>query len=225
MDFRLSNIPFLISESYKSSFSILKEIPRKLYTLSIIVSCCIFFASLTSSFWIVRATEIIGMNETQWGGVMLISGLVSVILGIPAGHIVDRHSKKWIAGICLIIGSIQSYLFIQCTTYRQVLLLAAFSTITNAFLNPAFSSLFADMTSRSIRGRVLSSIGGGGIWLMRGAYGSGILGMSMQTTGTFLSGYLYEFNNNYPWFLLSGAFFIFGLLFIIWVKEPEIAEI
>jgi hypothetical protein len=33
---------------------------------------------------------------------------------------------------------------------------------------------------------------GGGIWLMRGAYGSGILGTSMQTVGTFLSGYLYK---------------------------------
>jgi MFS family permease len=225
LDFSIRKIPKLISDSYKNLFGVLKEIPRRLYTLSLIVSTCVFFASLASSFWLVRAVEIIDMKETQWGSVMLVSGIVSVILGIPAGSVVDRYSKKWIAGICLLLGSIQSYLYLQCTTYRHVLILAAFSTITNSFMNPAFSSLFADMTPRKIRGRVLSSIGGGGIWLMRGAYGSGVLGMSMQTAGTFLSGYIYNLNNNYPWLILSGAFLVLGIMFLIMVKEPEIAEI
>jgi MFS family permease len=91
-------------------------------------------------------------------------------------------------------------------------------------MNPSFQSLFADMTPRAKRGRVLSSIGGGGIWLMRGAWGSGVLGMSMQTIGTFLSGYLYKYDNSLPWIILAVALVVIGVLFIILVDEPKVAE-
>jgi hypothetical protein len=81
------------------------------------------------------------------------------------------------------------------------------------------------MTPREQRGRVLASIGGGGIWIMRGAWGSGILGRSFQTLGTFISGYLYGYDNSYPWLILSGALIILGVAFIALIKEPERAEI
>ncbi|MFH1179254.1 MAG: MFS transporter [Candidatus Bathyarchaeota archaeon] len=224
LDLSLGKIPGLIVEAYRSTFGILKEIPRRLYVLSFLVSGSVFFASLVSSFWIVRAKEIIGLTVTQWGTVMLVSGFVSVLLGIPAGSIVDRFSKKKIAGICLILGAVQCYLFLLCTTFTHVIILSAITTLTNSFMNPSFQSLFADMTPRAKRGRVLSSIGGGGIWLMRGAWGSGVLGMTMQTIGTFLSGYLYKYDNSLPWIILAVALVVIGVLFIILVDEPKVAE-
>jgi hypothetical protein len=72
---------------------------------------------------------------------------------------------------------------------------------------------------------VLASIGGGGIWLMRGAFGIGVLGRLLQTIGSFLSGYVYQINGELPWLILSGALAVFGVLFIILVQEPESAEI
>jgi len=225
LDFSLGRLPGLIAESYRSVLGVLGEVPRELWTLSLLISTGVFFASLVSGFWIVRASEVVGLNIQQWGTVMLVSGAVSVVLGIPAGSIVDRFSKKWIAGACLVIGGIQSFLFLRCTTFNHVVALAAFTTLTNAFLNPAFQSLFADMTPREQRGRVLASIGGGGIWLMRGAWGGGILGRSFQTVGTFISGYLYGYDNSYPWLILSGALIVLGVAFIALIKEPERVEI
>ena len=225
LDFSLGRLPGLIAESYRSVLGVLGEVPRELWTLSLLISTGVFFASLVSGFWIVRASEVVGLNIQQWGSVMLVSGAVSVVLGIPAGSIVDRFSKKWIAGACLVIGGVQSFLFLKCTTFNHVVALAAFTTLTNAFLNPAFQSLFADMTPREQRGRVLASIGGGGIWLMRGAWGGGILGRSFQTVGTFISGYLYGYDSSYPWLILSGALIVLGVAFIVLMKEPERAEI
>ena len=72
---------------------------------------------------------------------MLVSGFVSVILGIPAGSVVDRYSKKNIAGICLMLGAIQCYAFLFCTTFTHVVILAAITTLTNSFMNPSFQSL------------------------------------------------------------------------------------
>ncbi len=225
IDFSFDKIPDLVSESYRSVFTILREASKALLTLSLLVSACVLFASMVSSFWIVRASELIGLSAQQWGMVMLVSGAVSVVLGIPAGSLVDRLSKKWVAGVCLIVGSVQTLLFLRCTTFGHVAVLAASTTLINAFLNPAFQSLFADMTPREQRGRVLASIGGGGIWLMRGAWGSGVLGRSMQTLGTFLSGYIYRYDNSIPWLVLSGALLILGVMFLIFVQEPEKAEI
>jgi MFS family permease len=225
LNLRLSTLPGLLMEAYRSVFSVMKEAPRRLYTLSLLVSSSVLFASIASSFWVVRATEIIGLSVQQWGNVMLVSGIVSVVLGIPAGSIVDRYSKKMIAGLCMILGSAQCYLYLRCETYLHVVLLAVVTTLTNAFMNPSFQSLFADMTPREKRGRVLASIGGGGIWLMRGAWGSGVLGKTMQTLGMLLSGYIYRYNPSYPWYVLSVALLVIGVLFILLVDEPKVAEI
>lgn len=225
IDFSLGKIPGLIIEAYRSVFSVLGDIPRRLYTLSFLMSASVFFASLSSSFWIIRATEIIGLSIQEWSSVLLVSGVVSVIIGIPVGIIVDRFSKKKIAAISLIIGGFQSLLFLRSQTYTHVLILAAFTTVINSFMNPAIQSLFANMTPRDKRGRILASIGGGGIWLMRGAWGSGVLGMSMQTAGTFLSGYLYKYNPALPWQVLAVALTVIGVLFLVLVDEPEVAEI
>ena len=59
---------------------------------------------------------------------------------------------------------------------------------------------------------------------MRGAWGSGVLGMTMQTIGTFLSGYLYNYDISLPWIILSVALVIIGVLFILLVEEPKVAE-
>jgi MFS family permease len=224
LNLSISGFPRLVINSYRSVFGMFGEIPRRLFILSFLVSSSVFFASLVSSFWIIRAKEIIGLSITQWGTVMMVSGLVSVLFGIPAGSIVDRFSKKKIAGICLILGAAQCYLFLFCKTFNHVVILAVVTTLTNSFMNSALQSLFANMTPREKRGRVLSSIGGGSIWLMRGAWGSGVLGMTMQTIGSFLSGYLYSYNNSLPWIILAISLVVIGVLFIVLVEEPKVSE-
>jgi MFS family permease len=146
-------------------------------------------------------------------------------MGIPAGSIVDRFSKKKIAGICLILGSGLVYAFLIATTFTHIAILAVLTTLVNSFMNPSFQSLFADMTPKEQRGRVLASIGGGGVWIMRGAYGSGVLGKLLQTIGMFLSGYLYSYNVNFPWIIMSGAILVIGVLFLFVVDEPKEAEL
>lgn len=225
MELSVAKFPSLVVESYKSVFGVLKDVPKRLWTLSFLVSTSVFFGALTSSFWVVRATEVIGLSISQWATVTMISGFVSVIMGIPAGSIVDRYSKKKIAGLCMILGAGLVYAFLVASTFTHIAFLAVLATLINSFMNPSFQSLFADMTPKEQRGRVLASIGGGGVWIMRGAYGSGVLGKLLQTIGMLLSGYLYAYNTSYPWLIMSGAFLVLGVLFLITVDESHAAEL
>ncbi len=221
----VAKLPGLLLESYKDFFRTLMGVPRHLLTLSALISASVFFVSLVGPFWIVRAREVIGLSTQDWGTLMFISGAINVLISIPAGGLVDRLNKKWVVGICLILGAVPTFLFLRITSFNQLLILSVFTTLTNVFLNPAFQALFADMTPREQRGRIMASLGAGAIWLMGGAWGSGIVGILMMSTGTLLSGYIYNYNNSLPWMILSGALVILGVLFIALIKESEKAEI
>ncbi|NIW12585.1 MAG: MFS transporter, partial [Candidatus Thorarchaeota archaeon] len=199
-------------------------VSRSLVILSLLISSCVFFVSLTRGFWLIRATEVIGLSSYQWGVVMLISGAINVSLSIPAGRLVDKYIKKWVAGITLILGALPTFLFLKVTSFNQIIILAAVITMVNIFINPAFQTLFANMTPRRQRGRIMAFFGPGGLRLLQGAWGNGIVGMLTQTSGSFLSGYLYRVSISLPWILLSASMIVLGILFIALVQEPEKAE-
>lgn len=217
-------VPHLLGASYRSVLGTLMEAPGHLLVLSLLVSLCVFFVSIPSSFWIIRAQEVMGVTTRQWGTLLLVTGAINVALSIPAGGLIDRLSKRWVAGACLIVGSVPALLFLRSTSFGQVLALSVAATLTNIFLNPAIQALFADMTPREKRGRIMAAIGGGGIWLMGGAWGSSVLSMTLRTAGSLLSGYIYHFDRSLPWYILSAALAVLGVLFIILVREPEEAE-
>jgi DHA1 family multidrug resistance protein B-like MFS transporter len=225
LDLSVSRVPGLLLESYRSIVDTLRNAPRQLLTFSLLISASIFFVSMVGPFWIVRAKETLGITTQDWGSLMLITGAINVLISIPAGGLVDRLNKKWVVGVCLIAGAIPTLLFLRVTSFNQLLVLNVAATLTNVFLNPAFQALFADMTPREQRGRIMASLGAGGIWLMGGAWGSGILGMLSMSTGTLISGYIYNYDSRLPWYILSGVLIVMGVLFILLVKQPEKAEL
>ena len=218
-------IPKLILESYRNIVSIIREAPRRLINLTLIISACVLVTSITSPFWIIRAKETVGLSTQQWGTVMLVNGVVNVLLSIPAGGFVDRHSKKRIAGLCLIIGALPVYLYLYASSFEQVLLIGVLSTLPSIFLNPSFQAIFADMVPREKRGRSIAALGGGGITFMGNAWGNGLIGMLCAMFGSLLSGYVYKYNNSLPWMLLSGSLILFGIVFLVVVREADKPEI
>jgi MFS family permease len=221
LDIKISNVPRLVIESYRDTIRVVWEAPRALITYSILVSSAAFFVSMVSPFWIIRATEIIGLNTKQWGTLGLINGSINVLLSFPAGRIADRFNKKWVAGICLIICSIPPFLFLRATSFTQVVILLAMATIPNTFINPVFQAIFTDMTPPDRRGRLIAALGGAGIWVTGGAWATGIIAMISVTFGTFVSGYVCRHNNQLPWMILSISIFLIGVLIILLVKLPE----
>ena len=220
----LSNIPHLLMESYRDIVATIRSAPRDLVKLSLIVSVATFSVSLVSPFWIVRATEVIGLDTRQWGVLALVVGSINVALSFPAGRLVDRFSKRKVTGLSLMACAVPCLLFLRATSFTDVVLILAASAIPNTFINPAIQSMFTDMAPRSKRGRLIAALGGGGVWVTSGAWATGIVAMASITAGTFLSGYLYRLDHNLPWVVLSGAVFLTGLLVMLLVKEPREVE-
>jgi MFS family permease len=220
----LGSVPGLVLRSYGDIIRVVQEAPRRLIMLSLLIAGCTFIVSLVSPFWIIRAQETIGLSTADWGVLLLVNGAVNVLLSLPAGGFVDRHSKRLIAGICLILGAIPIYLFLYATNFWQVLALGILITLPNTFINPSFQAMFADMVPREKRGRMIAAVGGGGVWFMGGAWGIGVIAMLSMTAGSLLSGYVYRYNNSLPWILLSASLVVLGVLFITQIKESEKVE-
>jgi MFS family permease len=220
----LNSIPGLLIKSYGDVIRVVKEAPRRLIVLSLLISGCTFIVSLVSPFWIIRAKETIGLSTSDWGVLLLVNGVVNVLFSLPAGGFVDRHSKHLVAGICLILSAIPIYLFLYATNFWQVLALGVLITLPNTFLNPSFQAMFTDMVPKEKRGRTIAALGGGGVWFMGGAWGTGVIAMLSMTAGSLLSGYVYRLNSSMPWMLLSASLVILGILFVTQIKEDDRAE-
>ncbi len=224
MKITVGSVPGLILKSYGDIIRVVREAPRRLLVLSLLIAGCTFIVSLVSPFWIIRAKETIGLSTADWGILLLVNGAVNVLLSLPAGGFVDRHSKRLIAGVCLILSAIPIYLFLYATSFWQVLALGVLITLPNTFLNPSFQAMFADMVPREKRGRMIAAVGGGGVWFMGGAWGTGVIAMLSMTAGSLLSGYVYRYNNSLPWILLSAAVVVLGILFITQIKDSDKVE-
>lgn len=224
LDLSIGNIPRLVFDSYKDMIKVVGEAPRRVIIFSVLVSTVAFFVSMASPFWIIRAKEVLLITERQWGTFALVNGALNVVISFPAGKMVDRWNKKWVAGVSLILCAIPSYLFIYATQPIHVLVLLMAATIPNTFINPAFQSLFTEMIPPEKRGRMFAALGGAGIWVTGGAWATGMIAMVSITLGTLASGYIYRFNNSMPWIILSISMVILGILMIVLVKDPELDE-
>ena len=226
LDLTLRGIIKLFKDAYLGSFGILSKITRELWILSILVAILIFSASLTSAFWVVRVTQVVGLslqerandnddNWNRWGNCGYTNRPLSRSRTQKTG---DREFHVSL-GAALVLS------FLGATTFYQVALIAVLSAVLDAFLNSSLRSLFADITPRSIRGRAMALVGGGGLHLLRGAFASSIFGKLFQTSGTLVSGYLYSFNDSLPWIILSVTMLMIRILVLVLVSEPEKPEI
>jgi hypothetical protein len=82
--------------------------------------------------------------------------------------------------------------------------------------------MFIDMTPPDKRGRMIAAMGGAGIWISGGAWATGIFAMISITLGSLVSGYVYRFNNQLPWVILSAAIALIGVLMIVLIKDTTV---
>ena len=85
-----------------------------------------------------------GLSVVQLGVLLSIQSFIPLVLRIPLSVVVERVGRIRSMIIGLMVGSISSVLFIYAQSYRQLLLVVAFSSITNSSFNQTAMSTVSD---------------------------------------------------------------------------------
>ncbi|MBN1683620.1 MFS transporter [Candidatus Bathyarchaeota archaeon] len=217
------NIPKLLIDSYKSFFETIKWMPTAIRDLAILQMLKVFFVGIAGSFWIVYATDIIGLSAYWWGLTSAISGTARLLFSYPVGRVLDRVGRSKLIKPALLITPFMPLYFLQIVDHYQLIFLVILMAGVNAFLMPGFQSLLADYTPRERRGRVTSAVGGGQFYvdIRGGQLGGGMLLFIPQAIAQFISGQLYSTNPTYPFYAMSLGLLITTIWAWIKVKDPE----
>jgi DHA1 family multidrug resistance protein-like MFS transporter len=226
----LSNLPRILKNAYGGVPAVLRQLPGSLQTLAVVIVLGFTANAVAGSFWVVYALENIGLSPVAWGMILLVETTFRNLIYIPAGIVADRYGRTRAiqAALLLSLGSLP--FFIVSTEFMQVLLIRMVLGISTAFFIPASSALMADTVPRDMRGRVTSALGRGTVLIGASSGGTGGPGTGFLTTipvmiGSLAGGYLYALDPRYPWYFISITTVISVVLSILFIHDPEEAQI
>jgi MFS family permease len=225
----LSDLPGVLRDAYSGVPAILRQLPGPLSALAVILILGFVANAVAGPFWVVYASQQIGLSSAQWGLILFIETALRSLAYIPAGMAVDHSGRaRWIRASLLLSLAILP-LFVLARTFLHVLLIRAAVAMTNAFFLPACAALMADMVPRALRGRVMAALGRGSVMIAGTGGGTGGPGVGFLITvpimvSSLAGGYLYGQNATYPWMLAAATTTISLFLAVFFIHDPEEAE-
>jgi MFS family permease len=219
-----------LEQSYKSIPALLKQMSTPLQALAWVILLSFLANGVASAFWVVYATEEIGLSATDWGLILLVEAVVKLFAFMAAGVLVDRYGRKKILLVALLISFFTIPLFVILKSFIAIMLIRAATAVAFALAIPASTALMADLVPRSLRGKMMAAIGQGG--MMIGPAGGGAGGPALGylfippvMVASLAGGYLYQLNPVYPWIfsLLTTILSIF--LTVFFIKDAHTAEV
>jgi DHA1 family bicyclomycin/chloramphenicol resistance-like MFS transporter len=227
--FGFSDLPEAFKNAYGGILPVLRQMPRSLRVLAIVITLGFMGNAVASPFWVVYGAEQIGLSPTEWGLALLVETTIRNLMYIPAGLIVDRYGRAKCILASLLLSLISIPLFVVSKNLVHVLLIRSTIAIANAFFMPACSALMADTVPRDVRGRVMAAIGRGTVLIGASSGGTGGPGMGFIITlpvmiTSILGGYLYAYNPVYPWFFVLITIVIAIALSALFVRDPQNAQ-
>ena len=220
----------ILKKTYSGVPKLLGEMSTSVKAVSLVVLLAFLSNGISSPFWVVYVTSIIGLTKIEWGVILFYESILRVILIMPAGLLADRigRTKTLLGAIIFSLISLPALMFAQ--NYTHVLLIRLGAAVAGAMFIPASSALISDYTPRNIRGSVMAAVGRG--TAMIGAAGGGTGGPGLGylfviplMISSILGGSLYSMNPTYPWYGVAVACVIQLLCVIFFIRDPEKAEV
>jgi MFS family permease len=225
----LPKIVNILKESYSGIPELLKNTPRSVLALGIVVLMGFISNGIAAPFWVVYVIEIIGLSKIEWGIILLFESILRVLLTIPSGMVSDRigRTKTLLGAVLVSLISLPTLIF--ATNYTSILLIRLGAAFAGSLFIPASTALMADYVPRGLRGRVMAALGRGSVLI--GATGGGTGGPGMGylfvvpvMISSILGGVLYAMNPVYPWYLVGIATVIQVIVVIFFIHDPVKAQ-
>ena len=225
----LPSVPTILREVYGGIPELVRSMPRGVKALSVVTGMAFIANALTAPFWVIYATDVVGISNVEWGLILLIESLIKIGLTIPAGMVADRYGRARTLFAAVFISLVSLPSIILATSFIQVLLVRVGAALAVALYMPASTALMADLVPREIRGRVMSAVGRGSV--MVGATGGGTGGPGMGyfftlfvIAGSILGGVLYSIDPSYPWWGVLATCVVQMVFVVLFIRDPEKRE-
>lgn len=169
-----------------------------------------FANGAVTSYYILYATEVIGLTPLQWAPIASAQFLVTLVK-IPGAHVSDKLGKRKVMIASSLACAPWAVIFTMSQSFLQALVTILLLTATGIFYSPAYEALQADLTPKATRGRIVA------LWQLI---------TSLATIpGTIAGGFLFEaVDPALPFYLFSIAEVIAALVIVGFVREPEKKE-
>jgi len=216
----------ILVEGYRNVLGSLRWTFRNVRGYAAVSMLIAFMGSLILNFWVVFANEVIGLTEYEFGVIMLVGGVAKTIVSFVIGPIVDRLGarKCFVATFAIAIPGM--YLFTLARDYWSAMVIYGALVVSSAFMWIASSAYLADSIPREMRGRVMAGLGSGmSVGVTGGGYSSGFLVFIPMTLGSLISGYIYSYDAALPWVLQAGLLTVALVFTLLWLKDPEKAQV
>jgi MFS family permease len=224
-----SDLPRIVSGSYKSLLETLRWMPRNLKLYALMHILAFLFNSLTGPYWVLYAADVQKISVIDWGSILTISTLVQVVLTIPAGALIDRYDTRKITALAAGLSALPILTFPFLRGFWSILISFTLISVANAFLIPAANSLMVELVPRERRGMAMAILGRG--WLhtnikekIGGGPGMGFILTLPIVVGSLMSGYIYDMFPSAPWLLLGSALMVNAVIAVFYLRTGEAGD-
>ena len=165
---------------------------------------------LFDTFYSLYAYDVVGVTGIQWGLISTIGSLTLILVGYPAGKIVDRIGRRRSMLVSYVFSTPFILAFIAARGFNQMVVVNMAFMVSTAFFFPALNALRADIIPRDRRGRILGLMG--------------TLRSLAMVPAAAVFGYLYGVNRAYPYYIGVVIEVVIVAVIFRLVAEPTEAE-
>ncbi len=223
------NVLRVLKDTYMGVPALIRQLPRSIKALSVLVGLGFITNALISPFWVVYVTDVIQLSSVEWGLILLLEAIFKTILTIPCGLLTDRYGRTATLGAAVVCSLLAMPALILAQTFLHVLVLRLGVGLAEALFLPSSTALMADYIPRATRGRVMAAIGRGSVLVGAAGGGTGGPGMGYLFTlpvmvTSVLGGLLYAQDPTYPWICTIGLTCLQLISLLLFIRDPEHAE-
>jgi len=216
----------MLKEAYIGMIDSVKWMNRPLKIIVLVEIVTSISVSLAGPFWIVYATEMVGLSAYDFGITLLLSGVFNVVTAYFIGILIDRFKARKMILVSLILGTIFPALYIilphMVGGFLGVAIVICGVALVNNISMPAYSTIIANLIPRNLRGRLFALLGERGISIAIGQFwGGGFLLFPFAAAGAYLGGYLYLLNPASLWIITSLTMILGFVLSYLYMEEPR----
>jgi len=221
-DFEANSFGEVSREIFSKLFEAMRKV-RKEFLVALFVYGVFSFASAVilsgrgagevagAGLWMVYAADVLKLSEVDWGWVVTFGRIITAILIVPLGMLVDKLGRKNSFLIFLLMASISTYLFIYPANIYMVFVAYSIYMTARFGLMTAYQSIRADLIPQEIRGRVIG--------------GSELIISFISVPASILGGYLYTYlSPQIPFTIFMLITLICAAITLILLKEPKVRE-